>query len=97
MSLSSDVVSTGVKEAVGSSKITMRCGAASARAICASWRRAIESLETGAVTDASTPKTRIASSARRFIVRSSSVGPRLSSRPRNMFSAIERSGARMIS
>ena len=75
MSLSSAVVSTGVSEAVGSSKMAMRCGTASARAICASWRWAIESRSTGTVTGASTPKARIASAARRFISRSSTDEP----------------------
>ena len=42
-------------------------------------------------------KLSIASVARRFISRSSSLRPRRASRPRNMFSAMVRSGASMIS
>ena len=42
-------VSIEVSEAVGSSKMTMRCGASKARAICASWRWAIDSRSTGMV------------------------------------------------
>ncbi len=49
MSLRSAVVSTGVSEAVGSSKITTRWGTVSARAIWASCRWAIDSRSTGTV------------------------------------------------
>ena len=46
ITLSTASVSNGVSEAVGSSKITARCGTLRARAICTSWRWAIDSVET---------------------------------------------------
>ena len=98
MSLRSAVVSTGVSDAVGSSKIAIRCGtverAGDLRELALRDRQALRPARSPAPrrrTRAS-PRPRGGSSPGR---RPSS--PRRTSRPRNMFSAIDRSGASMIS
>ncbi len=90
-------VSKGVSEAVGSSKITTRCSTSSARAIWTIWRCAIDSRDTGRRGSRSTPSARTAAAARRSMARSSTSGPRRSSRPMKMLRATDRSGARRIS
>ena len=90
-------VSNGVSEAVGSSKITARCGTLRARAICTSWRWAIDSVETIEVGLMSAPRPCNTSRARAFITRSSTTKPRLISRPMKMFWATLKCGASRIS
>ena len=79
--------STGVSTAVGSSRMTTRCGESRARAICTICRSAIRSRATGVSGSTAHPRpARRAAAALRMSARSRN-GPRRRSGPRNMFSA----------
>ena len=96
--LKSDSTSSSVSELVGSSRIRTRASIESARAISTICFRSGRSRRTGSDGSRSSPSRSIAARARARVVFQSTSPARLAIRcPRKMFSAIERSGARVVS
>ncbi len=93
-----DSTSSSVRELVGSSRISRRASIDSARAISTICCRSGRSRRTGSDGSSSSPSRSMAARARVRVVFQSTRPPRRAIRcPRKMFSAIERSGASVVS